>query len=267
MKYTFKNTIGVCLIIVFSHTFSTAQEQFPDSLNYSISAKLSGTRMAGIFSRKSFVVGSELVLKQKRWEFHENFSYRFNNTNGFKFEDDIVNVAFLHYHLGGAWNWFPILLHQYQNNVIFRVDRRNRLGVGIGAHPLNKNGYSFRFTGGYFYENETYNNANPAGGDPFSFENSELLGAQRKNNNAWIHVTNKLPLSKQMSFQLDFWFFQSLKESSDYSFSVFPKLNAKINKHFSFFVRYDYRFENVFLEPLVNANELLVFGINAKFAN
>lgn len=243
------------------------QDNYPDSLNYSINTSLSGTRIAGIFSRTSVVVGTNLVLKQNRWEFHEDFSYRFNNTNGFKFEDNISNVAFLNYHLGGSWNWFPILFHQYEDNIIYRVDRRNRLGVGIGAHPLSKNGNSFRVTTGYYYENETYNNTNPTGGDPFGFENSELLGAQRKNNNVWIHTTNKLPLSKQINFQLDLWFFQSFKESSDYSFSVFPKLNAKINKHFSFFIRYDYRFENVYLEPLVNANELLIFGVNANFAN
>jgi len=255
------------LSIFCIHTQAVCQEDYPDSLNYSLNTKLSGTRMAGIFSRNTVVLGAELVLKQKKWEFHENFSYRFNNTNGFVFEDNISNVAFLHYHLGGRWDWFPLLLHQYEDNIIFRVDRRNRFGAGIGAHPLNKNGYSFRFTTGYYYENETYNNANPSGGDPFGFENSDLIGAQRKNNNAWIHTTNKLPLSKQINFQLDFWFFQSFKESSDYSLSVFPKLNAKINKHFSFFIRYDYRFENVYLEPLVNANELLIFGVNAKFAN
>jgi len=258
MNFIFKQCL-LCCSILFATFSLVAQETYPDTLTYSLGIDVSGARSTGIFSRTSFRVGVHLHLTHGRLEFNNDLSYQFNNTNGLKLLDDWRNVTSLQYHLGGAWNWFPIVLHLYENNIIYRVDRRNQLGVGIGGYPLDKNGYQIRFTTGYFYENETYN------GD--TFINSELIDPQRINNNVWLHLTTKIPIAKRGSFNIDFWYFQSFKESEDYALSILPKLQMKINEHFSFMVRYDWRFENVFLEPLVDTNDLLLFGLNVKFGN
>jgi len=143
------------------------------------------------------------------------------------------------------------------NFLIEKAKNALLLGVGIGAYPYDKNGYQIRFTTGYFYENETYN------GD--TFINSELINPQRINNSVWLHLTTKIPIAKRGSFDIDFWYFQSFKERGDYALSILPKLQMKINRHFSFMIRYDWRFENVYLEPLTDLNDLLLFGLNVKF--
>jgi len=249
----------LCLAIVVHTCALNAQDSYSDSLAYTLGIDLTGTRSTGILSRTTLRVGGKLHISKSRWELNDDLSYQFNKTNDRTLLDNWLNIASLRYHLGGNWNWFPIALYQYENNLIYRVQNRHRLGLGIGAFPYDKNGYQIRFTTGYFYENETYN------GD--TFINSELIDPTRKNNSGWFHLTNKIPIAKKGALILDVWYFQSFEEREDFAISILPKLQMKINQHFSFLVRYDWRFENVFLEPLTDFNDLLLFGLNVNFGN
>jgi len=249
--------LGIALL--FSDVPMVAQEMYPDSLTYKIGVDLTGMRNTGVFSRTTLRVGSQVQMKQKRWEFNNELSYFYNKTNDIQLLDNWLDVASLQYHLGGKWNWFPIALYQYETNLIYRVKNRNRFGLGIGAYPIDKNGYQVRFTTGYFFENENYN------GD--KFVNSELINSNRRNSSAWIHLENKIPIAKRGEFTLDIWYFRSFEESADYSIWILPNLKMKINEHLSFLIRYDWRFENVYLEPLTDVNDLFLFGLNIAFKN
>jgi len=247
------------IFLISSQLFS--QENFvTDSVSYKLSMDVSGARSSGSFARTAVNFGGDLVIEKGKWEFHENVSYRYNNTNGRKLLDDWLSQAMLIYHTEGWWNWFPIAIHQFENNIIYRVNRRNRFGLGLGAYPINKNGYLVRMSTGWFYESEEYNGT--------AFINSELIGSHRENSNLWFHMKNEAPLGKTNGLLgLDLWYFQSFKENEDYTLRIQPSIKMRINKHFSFMVKYDYRFENVFLESLVSSNDILLFGVNVKLNN
>jgi len=206
-----------------------AQESGADTLKYKLGIDFSGARSSGVFSRTTFRAGANFTLTQNRWEFQNDASYQFNNTNGIKLLDNWMNVASLQYHLESVWKWFPVALYQFETNYIYQVKNRHRFGLGIGAYPIDKNGYLLRFTAGLFHENELYN---------FNkFVNSNLENPKRQHNSAWLHLTNKIPIGKTKGvLEIDFWYFQSFKEGSDYSLSILPKLKIKINKNLSFHI-------------------------------
>lgn len=251
------------LVLGFSFSLTifqlAAQENYPDSLTYRIGINFSGSRSSGVISSTAVKLGGQLHLEKRRWAFNNDLSYLFNNTNGRKLFDNWLNKAAIHYHLGGDLNWFPVVLYQFETNVIYRVQNRNRFGVGIGAYPFDKNGNKMMFSTGYYYENETYN------GD--SFINSDLINSNRRNSSGWFHISNTYTIAKRGAIILDFWYFQSFEEIDDYSLVVLPRLQMNINKHFSFLIRYDWRFENVYLESLSSANDRILFGLNVKLGN
>jgi len=158
--------IGIGLLFYFN---ASAQENRPDTLRYKMGLDLTGTRATGVFSTTTIRVGTNVNLENKKWTFNNSLSYQFNNINGLTIRDNWLEVAYIQYHLGGKWNWFPLALYQFETNVIYQVKDRHRFGTGIGAYPLDKNGYSIRFTTGWFYESELY------GGD--RFVNSDLIDA------------------------------------------------------------------------------------------
>lgn len=257
MNYNMKLLFTVSLIFSISSLLLSQESNSSDTISYKLSMDVSGARSSGSFARTAIGLGGDLVMQKGKWEFHENASYRYNNTNGRKLLDDWLSQATLIYHTEGTWNWFPIAIHQFENNIIYRVNRRNRFGLGLGAYPLDKNGYLLRMSSGWFYENEEYN------GD--TFINSNLVSSKRENSNLWFHVKSQIPLGKTKGLiGIDLWYFQSLKENEDYTLRIQPSIKMRINTHFSFLVKYDYRFENVYLESLVSSNDILLFGLNVK---
>jgi len=85
------------------------------------------------------------------------------------------------------WKWFPIALYQFETNYIYQVKNRHRYGLGVGAYPIDEDGYLLRFTTGWFCENQLYN---------FNkFVNSDIENPKTKG-----------------VLELDFWYFQSFKQ-------------------------------------------------------
>jgi len=236
------------------------QETRADSLSWKIKFDIGGNRSTGFFSRLGFRGDLGIDFEYGRWELHNNLNYLYTDVNGFTLMDNWLNIVYLGYYLGSDWRLSALALHYFETNLIYRVESRHRTGVGIRAIPYKKDGGLIRFTTGVFYEDEQYN------GDLFL--NSELQDNQRTNPSTWFHGTATAPLiSKMSSITLDFWYFQSFDEREDFALTISPMVQLKLGSHFTFFAKYDWRFENVYLESLTDTNDNLVFGFGANFGS
>jgi len=76
---------------------AAAQESSKDTLKYKLDIDFSSARSSGVLSKTTFREAAIFTLTRHKWEFHNNTSYQFNNTNGNKLLDNWMNVAYLQY--------------------------------------------------------------------------------------------------------------------------------------------------------------------------
>lgn len=256
------NQLSILLLLVFWGSLCPAArgQSLSDSLTYKIQLGVSGTRIAGIFSNTSVATVSAIELNKGHWQLLNRGSYRFNNTNGAQIEDNWYDLLTIIYYPNQRKKWFPFAFYHFDNNLLFRVQRRHRLGSGLGSLVVNKDRVYLQFGMGAGFESTLFNGA--------EFANSDLDQALRENGLFLLSVDNNYTLVEgRVALKINVFYMQSLKERSDYDLWIRPNLNIQLSKHFTFQVHYDYRFENVHLEDLVPVNEVLLFGINVHFAN
>ena len=92
--------------------------------------------------------------------------------------------------------------------------------------------------------------------------------ARRENGLFIFRVNNDYHLFKsRVIVKILGMYMQSFKEASDFDIWLIPSVSFRLNNSFSFFVNYDYRFENVHLEAISPSNDILVAGLTLTFAN
>lgn len=249
----------ICFPLIAILSPSLAQSSL-DSLSYQVGLSLSGSRISGTFTRITLVGGLETHLNSSKFTLHNSLSYRFNNTQGRVIEDNWYDLFTLFYYPDEKKRWYPAVFYHYDNNLIFRVNSRHRFGGGIGSIPVDNGTVFLRVATGWAHEFTNYN------GD--TFFNSDLDMAKRDNGIFLIRINNDYSLLKQrLLLKVDLFYMQSLKEASDYDIWFRPSVQVRLNKAISFFVNYDFRFENVYLEAISPANDVLLGGLKFSLSN
>jgi len=256
-----KNKCGTTFFILFIISWSVPSfcQIQTDSTDYKIGLNVSGRRISGTFNQLVARGAINADFQNRNWHLENRLSYQYNKTNGRLIEDNWYNLLTFSWFINGHKRLYPGLFYHYDNNLMFRVNRRHRVGIGVGS-ILDKEDMKLHIVAGLAYENATFN------GD--TFVNSDFDFEERQNGlfvfrieNGFAFAQNKINLSYR------FFYMQSLKEGLDYDFWITPKVSFKVIKGLSLNITYDYRFENVHLESLSNYNDIILFGINWTIKN
>lgn len=225
-----------------------------DSLQYNVDVVLSGRRISGTFQQVVAGGGLKVALHYKNWQLENKTTYRYNKTNERLIEDNWYDLVTLRYYPKGNTKLYPGLFYHFDNNLMFRVKNRHHYGVGLGS-VLDKGAMNLSLMAAIANENSSYNGS--------EFVNSEEDFANRKNGLFLFRLDNGYSFAKKkINFSYQLFYFQSLKESADYDLWLSSRASFKIISGLSFHVVYEYRFENVHLEPLSNYNDIVLFGFN-----
>ncbi|MEL6843610.1 MAG: hypothetical protein AAFP02_10375, partial [Bacteroidota bacterium] len=191
---------------------------------------------------------------------HNTLTYRYTQLNGSLFENNWYDLFSVFYYPNEKQNWYPVAFYHFDNNLLFRVSSRHRLGVALGSVVLKREHVFLRFGAGFGYEVTRYNGE--------QFANSDLDTAFRENGLVLVRINNDYTfLDDRFVLKLDLFYMQSTKEILDFDIWFRPSLLYKISEKISLSANYDYRYEHVHLEELPAANDILLYGLNIKFAN
>ncbi len=249
------------MLLLFSVLSMNARGQSSlDSLEYSVGLKFSGSRSSGIFNRNSFAFGAEKHLHQGKWTFHNTLTYRYTEFNGIQLENNWYDLFSVFYYPNEKQNWYPVAFYHFDNNLLFRVNSRHRVGAAIGSVLLKKDHVFLRVGAGGGYEASRYN------GDQFA--NSDLGNSFRENGLFLFRINNDYTFfDSRFVLKLDLFYMKSTKEILDFDIWFRPSLLYRITERITLSANYDYRYEHVHLEELPAANDILLYGLNIKFAN
>lgn len=257
----FKNNylFSFFFIGMFLMSFSTHGQSQKDTLQYKLDLNFSGRRISGTFSQVVVGGGFNVDLLYKNWHLENNTTYRYNNTNTRLIEDNWYDLVTLKYYPNGNRKLYPGVFSHFDNNLIYRVKSRHNYGIGLGS-VLDKGAMKLSLLTAIAQGNSTYNGS--------EFVNSERDFSNRKNGLFLFSINNGYAIAKKkIKFSYQLFYFQSLKESADYIIRLNARTSFKVFKHLSFYVVYDYRFENVHLESLSNYNDIVLFGFNWRLKN
>jgi len=249
----FKHIIALAGIsfVTSSIIFGQAQK---DSLEYNLGVNISGRRISGTFNQVVAGGGFTADLRFGNWHLENKTTYRFNKTNERVIEDNWYDLAILKYYPKGKQKIYPGVFYHFDNNLMFRVKRRHQYGVGVGS-VLNKGAMKLSLMAAIANENSFFNGSD--------FVNSDRDFANRKSGMFLFKFNNGYSIAKQkINFSYQLFYFQSLKEATDYDIWLNSRVSFNMFKSLSFHVMYDYRFENVHLEPLSTYNDIFLFGLN-----
>ena len=254
--FKIKYILTFFLLGIFLLSFPSIGQSQKDTLQYQIDLNFSGRRISGTFNQWVVGGGFNVDLIYKNWHLENKTTYRYNKTNTRLIEDNWYDLVTLKYYPKGKKKLYPGLFYHFDNNLMFSVNNRHQYGIGLGAQ-LDKGQMKLSLLAAIANENSTFNGA--------EFENSERDFFNRKNGLFLFRLNNGFSLiKKKINFSYRLFYFQSLKETTDYDIWLNARINFKIFKGLSLYVVYDYRFENVHLEPLSNYNDIILFGLNWK---
>ena len=244
--------------MLFASIPSYGQSQ-KDTLQYQLDLNFSGRRISGTFSQVVVGGGFNVDLLYNNWHLENNTSYRYNKTNTRLIEDNWYDLVTLKYYPNGNKKLYPGVFSHFDNNLIYRVKSRHNYGIGLGS-VLDKGAMKLSLLGAIAKGNSTYNGS--------EFVNSERDFSNRKNGLFLFSLKNGYAIAKKkINFSYQLFYFQSFKESADYIIRFNARSSFKLFKHLSFYIVYDYRFENVHLESLSNYNDIVLFGFNWTLRN
>lgn len=252
IKYI-RNSFLVGLLLIGFLSFSQSQK---DSVQFKLDINLSGRKISGTFKQLVVGGGFNVDVLYNNWHLENTTTYRYNKTNTRVIEDNWYDLIMLKYYPNGKKKFYPGAFYHFDNSLVYRVKKRHQYGIGIGS-LLDKGAMKLSVLAGIANEHSTFNGT--------EFVNSDRDFSLRKNglflfklNNGYALVNKKINLSYQV------FYFQSLKESTDYDIWLTARVNFKIIKSLSVHMVYDYRFENVHLEGLSHYNDIVLFGLNWK---
>jgi len=225
-----------------------------DSLQYKMGLDFSGRRISGTFNQMVVGGGFNVDVRYNNWHLENKTTYRYNKTNTRLIEDNWYELVILKFYPKGQNKLYPGVFYHFDNNLMFRVNSRHQYGMGLGS-VLDKGAMQLSLLAAIANEHSTFNGS--------EFVNSERDFAIRKNGLFLFKLNNGYAIAKKkinLTYQL--FYFQSLKESADYDIWINARIGFKVIKGLSLHIVYDYRFENVYLEPLSSFNDIILFGFN-----
>ena len=250
----FKYTLTIFFIGMLLINIPSFGQNQKDTLQYKLDLNFSGRRISGTFNQVVAGGGFNASFLYKKWHLENKITYRYNKTNTRLLEDNWYDLVSLKYYPNGKRKLYPGVFYHFDNNLMFRVNQRHQYGVGLGSE-LDKGAMKLSLLAAVANEESIFNGS--------EFVNSERDFSIRKNGLFLFKINNGYGIAKKkINFSYQLFYFQSLKESADYDIWLTPRISFKVLKGLSFHVVYDYRFENVHLEPLSNYNDVVLFGFN-----
>ena len=247
------------LIGMLLMSFSSYGQNQKDTLAYEVDLNFSGRRISGTFKQVVVGGGFNVDLLYNNWHLENKTTYRYNKTNTRLIEDNWYDLISLKYYPKGKKKLYPGVFYHFDNTLMFRVKSRHQYGLGLGS-VLDKGAMKLSILAAIANEHSRFNGS--------EFVNSERDFSNRKNGLFLFKLNNGYSIAKKkINFSYQLFYFQSLKESADYDIWLSNRISFKIIKGLYFHVVYDYRFENVHLEPLSNYNDILLFGFNWRLKN
>ncbi len=256
MKIKIKHRQAYIYLLIWMYLIITPGygQSNKDSLQYSVDLNLSGRRFSGTFNQAVFRSGFNLDFLYKNWHLENRTTYRYNKTNTILLEDNWNDLITLKYYPKGSKKLYPGLFSYFDNNLIYRINKRHNYGVGLGSE-LDRGKMELSLLGAIAQGNSTYNGS--------EFVNSDRDISTRKNGLFLFILENGYSIAEnKINFSYRFLYFQSLLESADFIIQFNPRININVYKGLSFFVVYNYRFENVHLESLSNYNDFVLYGFS-----
>ncbi|MCI4671870.1 MAG: DUF481 domain-containing protein [Bacteroidia bacterium] len=249
------------MILLLGLELSWAQDslKLEHKLGYQINLNVSGRLLRGTFRQSVFASRAEITLNKSSWEIHHIGSYRFNNTNGVKIEDNWYQLLTLSY-VTQSKKAFPLLFYLFDNNLLLQVNSRQMAGIGMGLiHDEWEQAY-LRVDGGFGYESTLYNGT--------SFENTESINPRREKALFYARIIHRHDfLEGRFKFSNLLLFRQSLIEAPDFYILIRPQIGLKLFKQLSINFSYEFRYENVYLSSLSGINTILIAGLNYRLSN
>ena len=247
----FLTFIAAAMLLISAPSYGQGEK---DSLQYTLDMNLAGRRISGAFSQVVAGGGFNVNLFYNNWHLENKTTYRYNKTNNTLLEDNWYDLVSLKYYLNGNKKLYPGVFYHFDNNLMFRVNSRHQYGVGLGS-VLDKGLMKLSISAAIANEESTFNGS--------EFVNSDRDFSNRSNGLFLFKLNNGYSIAKKkINFSYQLFYFQSLKESADFDIWLTSRISFKVFKGLSMHVVYDYRFENVHLEPLSNFNDIILFGFN-----
>jgi len=235
-------------------SFDSYGQSQKDTLQYKVDLNFSGRKISGTFKQLVAGGGFNVDLLYNNWHLENKTAYRYNKTNTRLIEDNWYDLVTLKYYPKGKKKLYPGAFYHFDNNLMFRVKNRHQYGIGLGSE-LDKGTIKLSLLAGIANEHSTFNGS--------EFVNSDRDFSNRKNGLFLFRLNNGYFISeKKISLSYQLFYFQSLKERTDFDIWLTPRISFKVIKGLSFHVVYDYRYENVHLESLSNYNDIVLFGFN-----
>ncbi|MEL7532833.1 MAG: DUF481 domain-containing protein, partial [Bacteroidota bacterium] len=197
---------------------------------------------------------TDIKLSNKRWEMHNIASYRFNNTNGSKIEDNWHELLTISY-LTNKKRVMPIAFYLFDTNLLLRINSRHLAGAGFGFFQDKWQHTKLRLDLGIGYESTLYNGTefiNTLSPEP---RRNKPLGLARLLHQHTF-MEGKIRFSNQVVYR------QSFSEGADYYLLVRPQLALGFFKSLSINFSYEYRYENVYLAVLSPRNTMFLAGLS-----
>jgi len=243
------------LVFVLAPLLGWTQDTLSESknMNYQINVGISGRVLQGTFSQSVFATKTEIKLSIHNWEIHNTASYRFNNTNGTRIEDNWHELLTISY-LSETKRVFPLAFYLFDTNLLLRLNARNLGGVGISFYQHEWKNSTVRLDIGVGYESTLYNGT--------EFSNTNSTDPRRNKPLGLLRIVqqhtffeNKARFSNLVVYR------QSFSEGADYYLLLRPQLGLSLLKNLSLNFSYEYRYENVYLSALSPSNTIFLAGL------
>lgn len=244
-------SLAICMLCVFATQILLGQE-VSDTLQYNGSLTVGGSYKTGLLNQTNITGSFENTFKKSDWTVYNRTSYFYSEVNKNPLFDDWTVVSKLSYTFTKGAKISPTLFHLYKSNLLFRILNSHRFLAGASIASL-KNPKTL-FYAGVGFDNTNY------GGE--KFVNSDLINSNRRFGISAVHLENTHQFSaNKFSLTYSLFYFQSLKEATDYTLWIIPSLQVALSKKLSFAINYDIRYRNVHLVDLPAINQSLTANL------
>jgi hypothetical protein len=256
IKKSLKSITTTFVMMLF--TITVMAQGVIDSLYYKTSITLGGNRRTGLNAQNNFTGTFNLELNKSSWSFENISDYAYAEANGKELANDTKMISLLKKNFSEKKTFVPTFIHVFENSLLYRIDNRQSVKLGVTITPLEKRNQFWFFIGlGYdrtFYEGEL-------------FINSDNIGRTRSFTIASIYLKNEHELIKdRLTLNYGLYYVQSLEELYDFTLWFTPSLDIKISNTFAFAIKYDSRFRNVHLAELPSFNDIITYSLKVSLS-
>lgn len=247
------------LLLLFFKVIPIAEGQSNnlDSIKLMGAISLQGNFSHGRLTRSTFVMKVDSDLGNSKWNYTNKLTFMYVDANEKILARDWYSLSVFRFY-SNKKKWYPFLIANISTNLRFKLNYRNRYGVGFSYSPYLKNKNFLKINILSLYNYSAF--------DSEIFVNSVRLGSTREMVRIGIQFLGNIEIVKDKITTIwGSWFLQSLEEKSDYLYRIVVETDIKITEAFSLTSRYRFLYENVYLENLIPTDGLFSVGIKLKF--